>query len=165
MAHALTNMIRDVNNFISDSNRSIKKTFSFTINEEPSTAYILGAVSVGIIGAMIYRSNGNGIESLSTTASETIVPFSSSDSAPETPIDTPLLNEPTEDTLLTQPFENSQVDNMSSPDIYNMDKSPNDSLDTENSTIEPISNSTDENESDTNITRRRTQIPAEDDLL
>ena len=103
-----------------------------------------------------------------TTGSETIVPSSSGDSdyiAPETPIDTPLLNEPTEDTLLTQPFENSQVDNTSSPDIYNMDKSPNDSLDTENSTIEPISNSTDENESDTNITRRRTQIPAEDDLL
>ena len=63
MAHTLTNMIRDVNNFISDTNRSIKKTFTFTINEQPNTAYILGAVSVGIIGTMIYRSNGNGIES------------------------------------------------------------------------------------------------------
>lgn len=59
MSHSLTTMIRDTNNYISDTNRSIKSNLSFTVNGQPNTAYVLGIFTVGVIGAMIYRSNGN----------------------------------------------------------------------------------------------------------
>lgn len=103
MSHTLTNMIRDFNNFISDSNRSIKKTMAFTINEQPNTAYILGAFSIGILGAMIYRSNGNGIEN-SQSYSETIMPipiYNETDPEQQNEIiDQPLLAAPTENAFI-----------------------------------------------------------------
>tara|TARA_B110000483_G_scaffold142221_1_gene169942 strand:+ start:2662 stop:3162 length:501 start_codon:yes stop_codon:yes gene_type:complete len=96
-------MIRDFNNFISDSNRSIKKTMAFTINEQPNTAYILGAFSIGILGAMIYRSNGNGIEN-SQSYSETIMPipiYNETDPEQQNEIiDQPLLAAPTENAFI-----------------------------------------------------------------
>ena len=103
MSHTLTNMIRDFNNFISDSNRSIKKTMAFTINEQPNTAYILGAFSIGILGAMIYRSNGNGVEN-SQSYSETIMPIPIyNETEPEKQneiIDQPLFAAPTENAFI-----------------------------------------------------------------
>lgn len=60
MSHAITDMIRDFNNYISDTNKSIKKTFSFTVDEKPVGPYILGVFTIGVIGAMLYRSNGTG---------------------------------------------------------------------------------------------------------
>jgi hypothetical protein len=59
MSHSLTTMIRDTNNYISDTNRSIKSNLSFTVNGQPNAVYVLGIFTVGVIGAMIYRSNGN----------------------------------------------------------------------------------------------------------
>ena len=142
MSHTLTNMIRDFNNFISDSNRSIKKTMAFTINEQPNTAYILGAFSIGILGAMIYRSNGNGIEN-SQSYSETIMPipiYNETDPEQQNEIiDQPLLAAPTENAFIpsisetqeSPPNEFQQMDQSVTSDSIQSEDSDSSSVKTE----------------------------------
>tara|TARA_R110002153_G_scaffold242674_1_gene397925 strand:+ start:3680 stop:4180 length:501 start_codon:yes stop_codon:yes gene_type:complete len=135
-------MIRDFNNFISDSNRSIKKTMAFTINEQPNTAYILGAFSIGILGAMIYRSNGNGIEN-SQSYSETIMPipiYNETDPEQQNEIiDQPLLAAPTENAFIpsisetqeSPPNEFQQMDQSVTSDSIQSEDSDSSSVKTE----------------------------------
>lgn len=163
MAHTLTNMIRDVNNFISDSNRSIKKTLNFTVNEQPSTAYILGAVTVGVIGAMIYRSNGTGIEVAASTVNESIPEFLPNEQAVnEVAMETPLLDAPSENSLLPQPVEDSPP-----VDIFEMDNSPeNTSVPLSESALDtPIEPPIAPPVADQSKPDKQTQIPSDYDLL
>jgi hypothetical protein len=178
MAHALTSMIIDFNNFVSDTNKSIKKSFNFTINEQPNTAYLLGALSVGLIGAMLYRSNVNGIENTDTNATK-IIPFSSENTneynAYDTPpVETPLLNEPTENTLFDQPsVQDSPQEESPQVDLMNMDNNTEEQSPFD--TDDPFKNEPTESDQQTNPfadniderpkERKPNDIPIDDDLL
>lgn len=69
MSHTLTNMIKDFNNYISNKGKKISE--SFTINEQPATAYVLGVFTVGLLSTMLYMSNGNDIAIIADTPSNT----------------------------------------------------------------------------------------------
>lgn len=176
MAHALTSMIRDFNNFVSDTNKSIKKSLTFTINEQPNTAYLLGALSIGMICTMLYRSNSNGIENTTTNAT-TFIPFSSDTSndvgnESDSITETPLLNEPTENTLFNNPVDDSSpLEDSPQVDLMNMDnqeQSPSDSDDPFKN--EPTENTSEANPFASNIDekpkeKKQNDIPFDDDLL